>query len=125
MSLNGLSVCVTVLVLALHLNDPSTQVPSWLKKLCSGFRMVLRNKNTKQIEAEPKLDGNKDCLASNTKYPDCEEQVKPNKNLEPIGKGTLTWKEVAGIVNGIFVKIFIGAQFLIILVCSMLWYQVE
>ena len=130
MSLNGLSVCVTVLVLALHLTDPTTQVPSYLQKLHSGFRMKLRNKNARRIqvsevEKESNLDEKKACSASNTKYPGCEENINQNQNLEQMGKGTVTWKELAGIVNQIFFIIFISANLLVVIICSILWSQAE
>ena len=113
MSLNGLSVCVTVLILALHLTDRSTEVPSWLQKLHSGFR---RNKNTTQIQVGE--------VEMETK-PGCKENIDQNQNLEQMGKGTVTWKELAGIVNRIFLIIFISANLLVVIICTILWSQAE
>ena len=107
MMVNVLSVCVTVLVLALHLTEPTTQVPLWLDKLLSKskHKVFCQDQNVQDIS---------NMSMSNT----YGKGKKDNRSLI-----VATWKSVAKFVNAFFFYMFLCASILMIIVCSILWGQ--
>ena len=108
MMVNVLSVCVTVLVLALHLTEPTTQVPLWLDKLLSKskHKVFCQDQNVQDIS---------NMSMSNTNG----KGMKDNQSLMIVA----TWKGVARFVNAVFFYMFLCASVLMIIVCSILWGQ--
>ena len=107
MTVNVLSVCVTVLVLALHLAEPTFHVPSWIDKLLSKQQVSSQDQKVQDISNMSMSNTNGIAM----------QGIKDNQNLMIVAK----WKSVAKFVNAVFFYMFLCASILMIIVCGILW----
>ena len=119
MVMSVVSVCTTVLVLAMHFADPIPDVPLWLEKLLLkkttkvGNKMMEEDaKNYKlEVMSVASLDGNQN------PNPSCTE--KSEDNQQNLVKEN--WKRLARIVNKVFFLIFVTTYVVIIVSCAVIW----
>ena len=119
MVMSVVSVCTTVLVLAMHFADPIPDVPLWLEKLLLKENTKVGNKmmdedarNDKlEVMSVASLDGNQN---PNPSFIDKSEDNQQNLDKEK-------WKKLARIVNKVFFVIFVAAYVVMIVCCAVIW----
>ena len=99
MVMNVLSVCVIVLILALHHADPSTEVPAWLYNLLFKQSKVGLTERD-QIQEIPEIEISQNEMANARK-----------------------WQNVARLVNKALFWVFLSGFILMLVVCITLWFQ--
>ena len=106
-----MSVCVTVFVLALHLTEPTTHVPSWIDRLLF--------KPKQQVSSQDQTVQDISNISMSSIDGNVMQGMKDNQRLIIVAK----WKRVAKFVNAVFFYMFLCASVLMIIVCGILWGQ--
>ena len=121
MVMNVLSVCVTVLILALHHADPSTEVPAWL------YNLLFRRSKVGLTERDQiqEITGIEKRCNETESYVHCLK-CEGSKSTE-LGQNHVQmdnarkWQNVARILNKIFFWVFLVAFVIMLIVCIALW----
>ena len=119
MVMSVVSVCTTVLVLAMHFADPIPDVPLWLEKLLLkkttkvGIKMMDEDARNDKLESKSvvSLDG--------IQNPNPTLIEKCDDNQQHLIKEN--WKRLARIVNKVFFLIFVTTYVVIIVSCAVIW----
>ena len=119
MVMSVVSVCTTVLGLAMHFADHIPDVPLWLEKLLLKKNTKVGNKmmdedarnNKLEVMSVASLDGNQN---PNPSFIEKSEDNQQNLDKEK-------WKKLARIVNKVFFVIFVAAYVVMIVCCTVIW----
>ena len=131
MVLNVLSICVTVLVLAMYFAEHTSEVGIYCQREGKNRTQVFKSHRMRQKEngnifhiedhiidneshLHTKCPGGKVCNLAEMKVCEVTKQKRNEK---------VNWREMARIVNKVFFYIFVLTSALMMCVCSILWYQ--
>ena len=121
-----LSVCVTVLVIALNLKDP--------QELPQGLQQAI-DRALQKLKAENMVGPN---IWNTTQSEDSSSETRPHQGndtevnrfyqetdakIPREKKGVVNWKQVAKLVNLTFFWMFLSALVLMVIICLTLWHQ--
>ena len=119
MVMSVVSVCTTVLVLAMHFADHIPDVPLWLEKLLLKNNTKVGNKIMEEDARNTKLEVMSVSSLDENRIPNPGLIDKSEDNQENVIKEK--WKRLARIVNKVFFVIFVAAYVIMIVTCAVIW----